>query len=89
MWWHHTQGLIPLSGLGRCSRVDSIVHLGLVKAPGEHGVRGVAFIQCLMPWDHGELWHGGVELVMLTRRQQRWPVGVDFHWGHRQLGLQW
>jgi hypothetical protein len=88
MQWHHTQVLVPLSGLGRCSCTDSIVHLGSVKAPGEHGIHGVTFIQCLMPWDHGELRHGGVELVMLTRWWQWWPVGVDFHWGHRRLGLR-
>src|SRR5580693_7125637 len=61
--WHHAEGLVLLSSLGRCSRVDSIVHPGTVKALGDHWIHSIAFIQCRMPWDHQEPRHGGVGLV--------------------------
>jgi hypothetical protein len=61
---HYTQSLIPLSGLCCCSHAYSIVHLGSVKAPGKHGVHSIMFTQCLMHWDDGEPWLGGVGLVV-------------------------
>ena len=78
-WRHYPQYLIPLSGLGRCSHADSIVHSGLVTAPREHGICCIVFPQCMVHWNDGEPWHVGVKLITLARWRQRWPIRVDLH----------
>jgi hypothetical protein len=78
---HYPQHLIPLSSLGRCSHVDSIVHSGSVTALGAHGIRCIVFPQRLVHWNDREPWCGGIKLITLPRWQQRWPIGVDLH-GH-------
>jgi hypothetical protein len=75
-WRHNTQSLIPLSSLGHCSRVDSIVQSRSVKALGQHRVCGVVFTQCRVHGDDGEPRRGGVGLIRLTRLQQWDPSTI-------------